>query len=158
MRGPGLLASVWWLTRATQGRLLRTEAVIAIGKKDVVQRGHLEKPGIKKAPPEERAAREKFVGVSYKRRLVLRGGVEAVIAKKVARLEHDGGVCGCKVREDSGKANFQVSVIASEAKQSVLPNPPVFLSDQPRHRTGLGLVAFQGLSHPTGRIAALRSR
>jgi hypothetical protein len=48
----------------------------------------IEKPGIKKAPPEERAALEKFVGVSYKRRLVLRGGVEGIIAKKVARLEH----------------------------------------------------------------------
>ena len=48
----------------------------------------MRKPGIKKAPPEERAAREKFVGVSYKRRLVLRGGVEVVIAKKIARLEH----------------------------------------------------------------------
>jgi hypothetical protein len=48
----------------------------------------IEKPGIKKAPPEERAALEKFVGVSYKRRLVLRGGVEVIKAKKVARLEH----------------------------------------------------------------------
>jgi hypothetical protein len=62
VRGPGLWSSVWWLTRATQGRLLRVEEVIAIGKKDVVQRGHLEKTGIKKAPPEERGALKKLVG------------------------------------------------------------------------------------------------
>ena len=45
--------------------------------------------GNKKAPPEERGARAKL-GVSYKRRLVLRGGAEAVIAEKVARGEHMG--------------------------------------------------------------------
>ena len=61
----------------------------------------IKKPGIKKAPPEERAALEKFVGVSYKRRLVLRGGVEIIKAKVIARLEH-----GWVLLQLQGKAGF----------------------------------------------------
>jgi hypothetical protein len=66
----------------------------------------IEKPGIKKAPPEERAALEKFVGVSYKQRLVLRGGVEGIIAKKVARLEHDWVRLRLQGKAGIGKSKF----------------------------------------------------
>ena len=46
------------------------------------------------------------MGVSYKRRLVLRGGVEVVIAKKVARLEHELERLQLQGRTGFGKSKF----------------------------------------------------
>ena len=80
----------------------------------------IEKPGIKKAPPEERAALEKFVGVSYKRRLVLRGGVEGIIAKKVARLEH-----GWVRLQLQGKAGFGKSKFSERHAGLAHPRPDI---------------------------------
>jgi hypothetical protein len=75
------------LTLATAGPLLRIEEVIAGGKIELLRRKHRKKRALKKRLLEERGALE-VLGVSYKRRLVLRGGVEVIIAEKVARLKH----------------------------------------------------------------------
>ena len=77
-----------WLAQATAGRLLRVEEVIGVIKKDVVQGGHRKNRALKKRLPKNER-RWRSLWVSYKRRLVLRGGVEVIKAKKVARLKHD---------------------------------------------------------------------
>ncbi|WP_143080143.1 hypothetical protein [Hymenobacter arizonensis] len=85
----GLLAESVVVNTSNSGPASSERRSSSRNKKSTVAWVPSENWALKKRLLGERAALEVFVWVSYKRRLVLRGGVEVIVAKKVARLKHE---------------------------------------------------------------------